>query len=147
MGPTRFPFADQQIIGPMLALARCSKSQRIIVLGERSAELVFELHCRGYPRVATTRTCGRPAGQYDVALVDCRQRSMKALEAMLGWLGAFVGSAGSMVIWIDPQEPDANRRLNTILERNGLRAEAGRLFEHGSAVSARLSERLRRKVR
>ena len=51
---------------------------------------MFELHRRGYIRVATTANCGLPAGQYDVALVDWRQRSIKALETTLDWLVDFL---------------------------------------------------------
>src|SRR5262245_65846933 len=75
---TRLICAGERIVEPMLALARCSKLQRIIVAGSKSAELMFELHRRGHTRVATTSTCGLPAGQYDAALVDWRQGSIKA---------------------------------------------------------------------
>jgi hypothetical protein len=69
--------ASERIIEPMVALARCSKRQRILVTGTRSAELRFELHRGGYVRVATTANCGLPNAQYDVALVDGRQHSIK----------------------------------------------------------------------
>jgi hypothetical protein len=46
--------AAGRIIEPMIDLARCSKQQRIIVAGSKSAELMFDLHRRGYVRVATT---------------------------------------------------------------------------------------------
>src|ERR1700756_1487510 len=102
--------AGERIVEPMLALARCSKQQRIIVAGSRGAELMFELHRRGHVRVATTANCGLPAGQYDVALVDWRQRSIKALETTLGWLLDFLTPAGGLTVWVDPQEPPANRK-------------------------------------
>ena len=66
--------AGDRIIEPMLDLARCSNLNRIIVAGASSAALMFELHRRGYVRVATTANRGVPAGQYDVALVDWRER-------------------------------------------------------------------------
>jgi hypothetical protein len=128
--------AGKRIIEPMLALARCSKQQRIIVAGSKSAELMFELHRRGLVRVATTSTCGLPAGQYDVALVDWRQRSIKALETTLDWLVDFLSPAGVVVVWVDPQEPAGNRKLRRALEAHGLIVEAGTIREHGCAVSA-----------
>jgi hypothetical protein len=44
----------EQIVEPMIALARCSKLQRIIVAGSKSCELMFALNRRGYHRVSTT---------------------------------------------------------------------------------------------
>src|SRR5215471_12872554 len=66
---SRLTAAGEGIVEPMIELARCSKLNRIIVAGAKSAALMFELHRRGYVRVATTTNCGLPAGQYDVALV------------------------------------------------------------------------------
>jgi len=103
--------AGNRIIEPMLDLARCSNLNRIIVAGANSAALMFELPRRGYVRVATTANCGLPAGQYDVALVDWRGRSIKALDATLDWLLDFLSPAGGLVVWLDPQEPAANRKL------------------------------------
>jgi len=133
----RLILAGERIIEPMLALARCSKLQRILVAGSKSAELMFELHRRGHVRVATTANCGLPAGQYDVALVDWRQRSIKALETTLDWLVDFLSPAGVVVVWVDSQEAAANRKLRCALEAHGLIVEAGTNREHGSAVSAR----------
>jgi hypothetical protein len=132
--------ASARIMEPMIALARCSKLQRIIVAGSNGAELMFELHRRGYARVATTPNCGLPAGQYDVALVDWRQRSLKAFETTLDWLMDFLSPTGVLVVWVDPQEPAANRNLRSMLERHGLLVEAGTIHECGSAVSARQCE-------
>src|SRR5262247_1878550 len=108
---TRLICAGERIVEPMLALARCSKLRRIIVAGANSAALMFELHRRGYVRVATTANCGLPAGQYDVALVDWRQRSIKTLDPTLDWLVDFLTPAGVLVVWLDPQEPAGNRKL------------------------------------
>jgi hypothetical protein len=58
----------------MIALARCSKLQRVIVAGSKSVELASELNRRGYVRVASTANSDRAAGQYDVALVDWRRK-------------------------------------------------------------------------
>ena len=132
--------SGERVIEPMITLARCSKLQRILVAGTNSAELMFELHRRGYVRVATTAHCGLPAGQYDVALVDWRRRSIKALDTTLDWLGDFLAPTGVLVVWIDPQEPAANRKLRSALERHGFLVEAGTIREHGSAVSAQRSE-------
>jgi hypothetical protein len=110
------------------------------VAGAKSAALMFELHRRGYVRVATTANCGLPAGQYEVALVDWRERSIKALDTTLDWLVDFLRPAGALVVWIDPQEAAGNRKLRSLLEKHGLVVEAGMVREHGSAVSAQRSE-------
>jgi hypothetical protein len=132
--------AGERIMEPMIELARCSKLDRIIVAGAKSAALMFELHRRGYVRVATTANCGLPAGQYEVALVDWRERSIKALDTTLDWLVDFLRPAGALVVWIDPQEAAGNRKLRSLLEKHGLVVEAGMVREHGSAVSAQRSE-------
>ena len=72
--------AAERIVDPMIALARRSKLQQIIIAGSKSIELMFELHRRGYVCAAASANCGHPAGQYDVALVDWRQRTFKALD-------------------------------------------------------------------
>jgi hypothetical protein len=131
---------SERIIEPMLALARCSKLQRIIVAGSNSGELMFELHRRGYVRVATTATCGLPSGQYDVALVDWRLRSLKALETTLDWLVEFLSPTGVLVVWVDPQERTGNRKLRSALQRHGLIVEAGTIRAHGSAVAAQRAD-------
>ena len=68
-----------RIIDPMIALAGCSKQHRIVVAGSKSMEMMLELQRRGYLRAAATGNCGRPAGQYDVALVDWRRRPLRTL--------------------------------------------------------------------
>src|SRR5262249_22828487 len=92
------PF-DESIVEPMLALARCSKQQRIIVAGANSAQLMFELHRQGYTRVVTTRHSGLPRGQCDVALVDWRGHSIKTLEAAFDWLGRLLSPPGGVGGW------------------------------------------------
>ena len=124
----------------MIGLVRCSKHHRILVAGAKSPELMFELHRRGYIRVATTTNCGLPGGQYDVALVDWRGHSIKALETTLDWLVHFLGPAGTLVVWVDPQDRAGNRKLRAVLEAHGLVVEAGTVRDHGAAVAARCGE-------
>ena len=137
MTQSRLMPSSERIIEPMLALARCSKHHRIIVAGSQRSELMFDLHRRGYGRVATTTTCGLPDGQYDVALVDWRQHSINALETTLDWLVHFLTPSGVLVAWLDPQERAGNRTLRAMLEEHGLVVEAGTVRAHGSAVAAR----------
>ena len=137
---SRLAVAGDRIIEPMLDLARCSNLNRIIVAGAKSAALMFELHRCGYVRVATTANCGLPDGQYDVALVDWRERSIKALDTTLDWLLDFLSPTGGLIVWIDPQEPANNRKLRAMLEKHGLIIEAGTVREHGSAVLAQRSD-------
>src|SRR5580693_10362719 len=79
-----------RIIDPMIALSGCSTRQRIVVAGSKSMELMLELHRRGYLLTAASGNCGRPTGQYDVALVDWRRRTLHTLETTMDWLVNFL---------------------------------------------------------
>ena len=98
---------------------------------------MFELHRRGYNRVATTATCGLPRGQYDVAFVEWQLQSIKALETTLDWLVHFLAPTSVLAIWIDTSESADRRKLGSILERLGFRVEAGTRCERGFAIAAR----------
>ena len=102
---------------------------------------MFELHRCGYVRASGTANCGQPAGQYDVALVDWRQRTIKALDRTLDWLMDFLSPAGALVVWVDSQKPAANQELRSALERRGFVVEAVSVREDGSAISARRYQR------
>jgi hypothetical protein len=52
----------------------------------------------------------------------------------------FLSPAGGLVVWVDPQEPAANRKLRAMLKKHGLIVEAGTVREHGSAVLAQRSD-------
>ena len=140
MTPSRATPAGDRIIEPMIALACCSKQHRIVVAGSKGVELMLELHRRGYVRAAATANCGRPTGQYDVALVDWRRRTFKTLEIALDWLVEFLSPAGVLVVWFDPQKPTATQTLRLSLERRGFVIEGGTVNECGCAVSARRRE-------
>jgi hypothetical protein len=137
MNQSDVPSSGGQIIEPMIRLACCSKSHRIIVAGPKGRELMFELHRRGYTHVATTATCGLPRGQCNVALIDWRLQSITSLEKTLGWLVRFLAPAAVLVIWVDSSERTGNRKLGSMLERLGFTIEAGTRCEEGFAVSAR----------
>jgi hypothetical protein len=126
-----------RIIDPMIALAGCSTQHRIVVAGSKSMELMLKLHRRGYLRAAATGNCGRPAGQYDVALVDWRRRTLRALETTLDWLVPFLSPSGVLVVWVDAQKPEANQGLRASLEKHGFVIEQGTVHECGCALSAR----------
>jgi hypothetical protein len=132
--------AGDRIIDPMIALAGCSARQRIVVAGSKSMELMMELHRRGYVRAVATGNCGRPAGQYDVALVDWRRRTAHALETTLDWLVNFLSARGVLVVWVDAQKPAANQSLRASLEKRGFVIEQGIVHECGCALSARRSQ-------
>jgi hypothetical protein len=127
----------ERIIEPMIALAGCSTQHRILIAGSKSMELMLELHRRGYPRAASTGNCGRPTGQYDVALVDWRRRRHAALEATLDWLMNLLGSRAVLVVWVDAQKPAANQALRALLEKRGFVIEQGLVHDCGCALSAR----------
>jgi hypothetical protein len=126
-----------RIIDPMIALAGCSTQHRIVVAGSKSMEMMMELQRRGYLRAAATGNCGRPAGQYDVALVDWRRRPLRALETTLDWLVNFLSPTGVLVVWVDAQKPMANQSLRALLETRGFIVMQGTVHECGSALSAR----------
>src|SRR5215475_8788398 len=119
---------------------RRAKLARIIVTGANSAEAVIDLRRLGYARTTTTSNCGLPAGQYDVVLLDARQRAVKAIETTLDCASAFLSLAGVLIVWLDALQPAAGRPLRTVLESHGFRIEAGTVHERGSAVAARRCE-------
>ena len=129
-----------RIIEPMIALAGCSTQQRIIVAGSKSMELMLELHRRGYLRAAATGNCGRSAGQYDVALVDWRRRTLRELETTLDWLMNFLSDRAVLVVWVDAQKPAANQTLRVSLEKRGFVIGQDLVHECGCALSARRSQ-------
>lgn len=128
--------SDDGIIEMMIELAGCSRLHRIILSGPKAAERMFELHRRGYGRVATTTTCSLPRGRYDVALVDW-PHSARALKTTLGWLAHFLVPTSVLVICIDSHEAEEHRKLGSIIRSLGFRVEAGTRFGDGIIVSAR----------
>jgi hypothetical protein len=129
--------AGDRIVDPMIALAGCTTQHRIVVAGSKSTELMLELHRRGYLRATSTGNCGRPAGQYDVALVDWRRRTLRTLETTLDWLVNFLNLGGVLVVWVDAQKPEANQSLRASLEKRGFVIEQGTVHECGCSLSAR----------
>src|SRR6202035_1528222 len=91
---------NETVVDSMVELARCSKQHRIIIAGSRSPTLMIGLHQRGYYCVEHTASCGPARGQYDVALVDWRARSIRAPEATLDSPCNFLGSMSVLVVWI-----------------------------------------------
>ena len=140
MTVAHLPTGGDRVVEPMIALARRTPLHGILVAGAKSIELVFELQRRGFMRTAATANCGRPARQYDVALVDWRRRTFRDLEKTLAWLRDFLAPTGILVVWVDPQKPAAMEGLRTALMRRGFVVESGTVREDGYAVSARRSE-------
>jgi len=125
----------ERITDTMIHLARCVVGHRIILAGSKEPDRIFELRSRGYSGVVTTATCKLSPGQYDVALVEWRQHSIKALEATLNWLVHLLSPGGVLVIWIDAAP--GHRKLRSAIERLGFRVETGTRCESGFAISAR----------
>jgi hypothetical protein len=140
MTAPRHVSTGDRIIDPMIALARCTKLHRIVVAGSNSIERTLELNQRGYLGAAATANCGRPAGQYDVALVDWRGRTFKSLEITLDRMAKLVRPAGVLIVWVDAQKPAADQSLRFMLERRGFVVEAGIVHECGHALSSRRRE-------
>src|SRR5215467_5934033 len=132
MSPIRITAAGERIAEAIIALAHCSKLARIIVTGANSAEAVIDLHRLGYARAATTLNCGLPAGQYDVVLLDGRQRSIKAIETTLDWAADFLSPKGALIVWLDPHRSATARPLRSVLENHEFWIEEGTVHERGS---------------
>jgi hypothetical protein len=126
-----------RIIAPMIRLGGCTTQHRIIVAGAKSMELMMELHRRGYLRAAATGNCGRPAAQYDVALVDWRRRALRSLDTTLDWLVKFLSPGAVLVVWVDAQKPASSDSLRASIEKRGFVIEQGTVHECGHAFSAR----------
>jgi len=131
---------SDRIIEPMIALAGCSKQDQILIAGSRAIELMLDLHHRGYVHAAATANCGRPAAQYDVALVDWRRRPFRTLEQTMDWLLSFLSPRGTLLIWVDPQKPAAIQNIHLALEKRGFVVEGDTIHECGCAVAARRRE-------
>ena len=129
-----------RIVDPMIALAGCSTRQRIVVAGSKSMELMLELHRRGYLLAAAAGNCGRPTGQYDVALVDWRRRTLHALEPTMDWLMNFLSPRAVLVVWVDAQKPAANDSLRASVTKRGFVIVRGAVHECGCALLARRSQ-------
>jgi hypothetical protein len=127
-----------RILEPMIALAQCSKVQRIIVAGEQSIELMFELERCGYAHVAST---ARPAEQCQVALIDWLGHTFRSLETTLDWLvDFFLRPDAVLVVLTDRQKAQAREGVYTALERRGFSIEVATVRADGSLVSARRRE-------
>ncbi|MGY4294348.1 hypothetical protein ACVWXN_002443 [Bradyrhizobium sp. i1.4.4] len=131
---------SDRIIDPMMAIANCSTRQRIVVVGAKSMELVIELHRRGYLLAAAAGNCGRPAGQYEVALVDWRRRTLHALDATVDWLDDFLSPRAVLVIWLDAQKAAAKDTLRAAVTKRGFVVLQGAEHPCGSVFLARRSE-------
>jgi hypothetical protein len=129
-----------RIVDPMIALAGCSTRQRIVVVGSKSMELMLELHRRGYSLAAAAGNCGRPTGQYDVAFVDWRRRTLRSLEPTMDWLMNFLTPRAVLVVWVDAQKPAANESLRASVAKRGFVIVRGAVHECGSALVARRSQ-------
>src|SRR5262249_55995547 len=109
--------------------------------GGRGAEGVTDVDRLGYARARSTLKCGLPAGQYEVVLLDGRQRSIKAVETTLDWIADFLSPTGVLIVWLDPHQPATARPLRSVLESHGFWIEAGTVHERCSAVAARRCDR------
>jgi hypothetical protein len=133
----RRELCPERIIDAMIELAAPFRSQRIVVAGTRSRELMRELHRRGHTRVETTATCGLPRGQCRLALLDGQLWSVKAIETTLCWLVHFLAPGSALVIGVDSSERGSDRKLASLLERLGFEIEVGTRCENGAAFLAR----------
>jgi hypothetical protein len=123
---------NESILEQVISLAHFGKNQRILIAGEKSIELMFDL--------ASVANCGHRAKQYHVALVDWRRRTFRSLEAMLNWLVDFLCDEGLLIVLTDPQKARARANINAALEKRGFVVEKTVVEAGGYAVSARRRE-------
>src|SRR6267378_3626323 len=137
---------DQRSRTVRLVREKTGKGNRPIcsaVIGSKSMELMLELHRRGHLLAAAAGNCGRPTGQYHVALVDWRRRTLHALEPTMDWLMNFLSPRAVLVVWVDAQnaqKPAANDSLRTSLTKRGFVIVRGAVHECGCALLARRSQ-------
>ena len=131
---------DKGILEQMIAFAHLGKQQHILIAGEKSIELMFDLERRGYSHVASVANCGRPAKHYHVALVDWRRRTFRSLEATLNWLVDFLCDEGLLIVLTNPQEAQARANINAALKKRGFVLGETIVEADGYAVSARRRE-------
>ncbi len=97
----------------IIELAGCSDHDRILLAGAGDSDPVSGWRRRGYHRVATIAASRLPRGQYDVAVVEWRQHSIRALETMLDWLVCFLSPRGG-----SRTLPARHRRAGTCRRRS-----------------------------
>jgi acetolactate synthase regulatory subunit len=129
-----------RIINPMIDLSACAKTDRILIVGPKALEFTLEMQRRGFDLTAASANCGRAAGQYDVALVDWRRRTINSLDPTLKWLLGYLRPAGKLVVWIDAQKEIVNQNLRDMLERRGFAVVSGTDHDCGRGTSARRLE-------
>jgi hypothetical protein len=132
-----------RIAGGLIELARAKTSNRLIVTGDATTQLLAELRGRGFGNAFNIKNCGLPRGQFDVALVAWQHHSIKALETTLDWLVHFLSPTGALGIWVGSAELGSQQKLKMALDRLGFRIESGSRVEHGIAVCGRRLEIIR----
>jgi hypothetical protein len=129
--------SSSSLIETKISLARSTKAHRVIVAGDDSSAMYFELHRRGYVRLGTMATCRTPCGQFDVAFMTARDQSKDGLAASLGRLVHFLHATGVLVIQLGAPGAATNEQIRQTLDRLGFRIESGTCCGDGVIVCAR----------
>jgi hypothetical protein len=82
----------------------------------------------------------RRSGQYEVALVDWRRRTLNALDTTMDWLDNFLSPRAVLAIWVDAQKPAAKDNLRAAVSRHGFVVLQGAEHPCGSMLLARRSQ-------
>ncbi|HUI96787.1 MAG TPA: hypothetical protein VLX44_13600 [Xanthobacteraceae bacterium] len=127
----------ERIVDTMIELAHAAATHRIVVAGPQSAQVLGDLHRRGYVRSTTVRAARVSRGQHEVALVAWHGPPSRALEATLVQLVPFLSASGVLVVWVGLRDPLLNQQLRKTLARLGFRIESGTGCGNGIAVAAR----------
>ena len=127
--------SNELIMDTMIDLTRLTRPQRVIVAGADSFDMYLGLLQRGFARVATMATCRIPCGQHEVALI-AGKHSIQTLEALLARIVPFLNTRAIVAVWVDSDERQRGKRLQSLLERLGFRIEAGAKCADGFVLSA-----------
>ena len=132
-----------EIVETMIALARFSKSSRIVLGGSGSTELFLELSRRGYTFGSIASSRPTSAGQFSMGLIF-GDRAYDAIETSIDLIEKRLCSAAGIVIAINSDQPSLAGKIRLKLERMGFRIEAGARCHDGFVMAARREERGRR---
>jgi hypothetical protein len=132
--------SNKRIMETVIELTRLSKSHRVIVAGSNAFDIYLGLLHRGFGRAATTATCRVPCEQHHLALV-MGEHSIRAFEAVLVRIVPFLNTRATMAVWVDADQHHRGKKLQLLLERLGVRIEAGAKCATGFVLAAQRRER------
>ena len=122
--PNYTPLFDcERIVARLVELARAKRRDRLLVAGHAKNDILLELHRYGFLSAVSTKSCGLPRCQYDIAMVAWHDHSIKVLEPTLDLVVQFLSPTGVLAIWVGSLEHGAHQQLRLALDRLGFHIE------------------------